>query len=182
MRMRYFLVKVTFSWDYSSTAIAVPLPSQGKAFVCKNRLGCVSNIVCDDRLDGSSRAPTPTAFAKFASPPTLSEGQARKITPYRAVLARVRSEALFLLEGTCAEAVGRYITLEKFSVIQAPFYKRGLGESRAAPLSLLARSDIPIQHFSKNSAFLLKKSDIHGIMVKIMTKRKSINETFAFTS
>ena len=52
-------------------------------------------------------APTPTAFAKFASPPTLSEGQAIKITPDRAVLARVRSEALFLLEGTCAEAVGK---------------------------------------------------------------------------
>ena len=41
-------------------------------------------------------------------------------------------------------AVGRYTNSIKFSVIQAPFSKRGLGESRAEPLSLLARSETPL--------------------------------------
>ena len=102
-----------------------PFPHKGRLFVSGNRLFCASNIVCDDRLDGSSRAPTPTGSVKSSSPPTLSEGQAIKITPDRAVLARVRSRRYFYWKAQRAEAVGCITPSSKVFGVPRTFFKKG---------------------------------------------------------
>ena len=121
VRIEVFFIKVTFVLDYSSTAIAVPLPSQGKAwllriarFVLQISFAVIvwtgehsSPLrVCARRLKRVVEAPTPTAFVQIVSPPPLSKGQAIKITPDLAVLARVRSRRCFCWTALCAEAVG----------------------------------------------------------------------------
>ena len=123
--MRCSLEKLLYLYNTSSVSLAAATFSRwGRLFVCENRLVCASNAVFDNRLDGSSRAPTPTAFVQIVSPPTLTEGQARKITPDRAVLARVRSRRYFYWKALRAEAVGCITPFSKVFGIQDLFSKR----------------------------------------------------------
>jgi len=55
---------------------------------------------------GERSSPLRKKLIIVSTPPTLTEGQARKITPDRAVLARVRSRRCFYWKALRAEAVG----------------------------------------------------------------------------
>ena len=96
-----------------------------------------SNAVCDERLGGSSRRrPLPRLRKSFCEsvvskvvckifpPPTLTEGQARKITPMPSSACTNEALALFLLLGTCAVAVGCTASSSKVFEGQGNFLKK----------------------------------------------------------